>query len=130
MKKKKRFKAVHEVGRTKRSDEILRPIESLKGKTEKALPKLAPGTWQRKMLEENAKALRIAAALLAGEDFETGSCPREDRHAVRRALAAMIDKTEKAMVKFEPGTPHNTLQRNRLKSLRLAKKAFGARFGT
>lgn len=40
------------------------PIASLIGKSEKALGKLAPGSWQHAMLEENLWALRLAAPLL------------------------------------------------------------------
>lgn len=41
------------------------PLASLAGKSEKAREKLKPGTWQHTMLENNLKALDIAALLLA-----------------------------------------------------------------
>lgn len=40
------------------------PIASLAAKCEKARQKLAPGSWQHTMLENNLRALAIAAPLL------------------------------------------------------------------
>lgn len=40
------------------------PIASLVSKSEKVLQKLAPGTWQYSMTENNLKALYIASPLL------------------------------------------------------------------
>ena len=40
------------------------PLASLLSKSEKAQQKLAPGSWQHRMLEENLRALRIASSLL------------------------------------------------------------------
>lgn len=42
----------------------LAPIASLIHKSEKAQQKVAPGTWQHTMLEENLRALRRALPLL------------------------------------------------------------------
>jgi hypothetical protein len=52
------------VANTDELEEVLRPIDSLISKSEKAQQKLAQGTWQHKMLQDNLKALRIASALL------------------------------------------------------------------
>jgi hypothetical protein len=41
-----------------------RVIASLTSKSAKAQQKLAPGTWQHKMLGDNLKALHIASALI------------------------------------------------------------------
>ena len=41
------------------------PLASLISKSEKARQKLSPGTWQRNMLDENLRALHLAAPLLA-----------------------------------------------------------------
>lgn len=102
--------------------EALRPIASLISKSEKAQQKVAPGTWQHTMLRDNLAALHIASALMdehaegAGEDFT----PDELRNALS-ALASMVDRTEKALPKFAPGTPQHSLLRNRLKALRVAE---------
>lgn len=45
-------------------EKALAPITSLISKSEKAQKKLAQGTWQHSMLENNLKALHIALPLL------------------------------------------------------------------
>lgn len=97
-----------------------RPIASLIGKSAKAQQKLAPATWQFKMLQDNLRALRLAEALLVGRtDAATGFAP-DDLEAVLRALASMAAKTEPALAKFRPGTAQHSLSRNRLQALRTA----------
>jgi len=102
------------------------PMASLIGKSEKALQKLPPGTWQHTMLQNNLKALRIAFALLnKGTDGADGFTQAELREA-RAALASMIGKTEKTQAGFSPGTSPHTLQRNRRKALRIAEALMDA----
>jgi HAMP domain-containing protein len=101
--------------------DVLRPIESLISKSEKAERKLAQGTWQHTMLRENLKALRIASALLKKETDDTHSFTRDNLEEALRAFASMIDKTEKAQAKLSSGTPQHTLQQNRLKALRVSE---------
>ena len=100
--------------------EALRPIASLISKSEKAQEKLASGTWQHSMLRDNLKALHIAYALMNEEADDTNSFTRDDLQEALSALDSMIGKTEKAQVKFSPGTSQHTLARNRLKALRIA----------
>ena len=95
--------------------DTLRPLASLISKSAKAQQKLAPGTWQYKMLDDNLRALRRALALLSGKPGAPGDLPE-----ARRALAAMIARTAKALVKFPPGTSQHSLLRNRLRALRRA----------
>lgn len=101
--------------------EALRPIASLIGKSEKAQQKLAPGTWQHTMLEDNLKALRIASALMTEKVHTADDFTRDDLREALRAFASMIGRTEKALAKFSPGTSQHTLQQNRLKALRVAE---------
>jgi hypothetical protein len=101
--------------------EALRPIASLISKSEKAQQKLLPGAWQHNMLRDNLKALRIASALMNKEADETDSFTHNDLKEALRAFASMISKTEKAQAKFSSGTSQHTLQRNRLKALRIAE---------
>ena len=101
--------------------EALRPIASLISKSEKAQQKLAPGTWQHTMLRDNLKALHIASALMEKETEDAESFTRNDLQEALRAFASMISKTDKSQAKFMPGTPQHTLQRNRLKALRLSE---------
>lgn len=95
----------------------LGPIASLARKSEKALEKLAPGTWQHAALRDNLGALRVAERLLGGGERPE---PGELREALR-ACASMIGKAEKAQAMFLPGTSHHALQRNRLGALRVAE---------
>ena len=99
------------------ANHALRPIASLISKSEKAQQKLAAGTWQHTMLRDNLKALHIASALM---NRPTGRFPRDDLQEALRALASMIRKTGSARAKFPHGTSQHTLQRNRLKALRMA----------
>jgi hypothetical protein len=99
----------------------LRPIGSLISKSEKALRKLTPGTWQHTMLRDNLKALRIASALLGNETGDVDCCTRDDLQETLRPLASMISKTEETQTKFPLGTSQYTLLQNRLKALRKAK---------
>ena len=101
--------------------EALRPIASLISKSEKAQQKLAPGTWQHAMLRDNLRALHIASALMNKEPDDTNSFTKTDLQEALRAFASMIIKSDKAYVKFSPGTPQHTLQRNRLKALQIAE---------
>jgi hypothetical protein len=100
--------------------EALQPIASLISKSEKAQQKLAPGTWQHTMLRDNLKALRHASALMNKDSNATNNFTRDDVREALRAFDAMIRKVEKAQAKFLPGTSQHTLQRNRLKALRIA----------
>lgn len=97
------------------------PIASLIGKSEKALRKLTPGTWQHTMLRENLRALRMAWALMSGGGGGAGHFTREDLQEALRAFASMIGRVEKAGAKFLPGSSQHTLQRNRLQALRMAE---------
>jgi hypothetical protein len=101
--------------------EALRPIGSLISKSEKAQQKLTLGTWQHTMLRDNLKALHIASALMSKETDNTNSFTRDELQEALGAFASMISKTDKAQAKFAPGTSQHTLQRNRLKALRLAE---------
>src|SRR5512138_3734565 len=97
-----------------------RPIASLISKSEKAQQKLAPGTWQHTMLRDNLEALHIGSVLMNKETNDTGNFTRVDLQKALRAFASMISKSEQAQAKFLPGTSQHTLQRNRLKALRIA----------
>ena len=101
--------------------EALRPIASLISKSEKAQQKLAPGTWQHVMLRDNIKALKIATALINKETGVASSFIRDELQEALLAFAAMISKAEKARAKFSPGSSQYTLQRNRLKALRIGE---------
>jgi hypothetical protein len=104
----------------KEAEAAFRPIASLIAKSEKAVRKLAPGTWQHAMLRDNLEALHIASSLMA-QDVGPNNVPRANLEKALLALDSMIRKAEQAQAKFAPGTAHYTLQRNRIAALRLAK---------
>ncbi len=101
--------------------EALRPIASLLSKSEKAQQKLAPGTWQHTMLQNNIKALSIASALMKKENHGTDRFTQAELQEAIQAVTSMISKAEKAQAKFMPKTSQHTLQANRLKALRMAE---------
>ncbi len=105
------------------------PIASLLSKSEKAQQKVSSGTWQYMMLEENIRALRIALPLID----EPGDSPvepaPEELDAALVALDSMIDRVANTEKKFASGTSQHSLQRNRLKALRIARLAILARLG-
>ena len=107
--------------------EVLRPLVSLISKSEKALQKLTPGTWQHSMLRDNLKALHIASILMSNRTDPSDRWTRDDLQESLQALASMIGKTVKAKARFSPGTSQHTLLRNRLKSLRLAQQLIQTR---
>lgn len=128
---------------TQELQEALRPIASLISKSEKAQRKLRPGTWQHRMLQENLEALHLAAALMArragcipsgpaggvqaadvpgaGSPEDARAFGREDLQKALTALSSMTRKAEEAQARFAPGTPQHSLQRNRIRALRLAE---------
>ncbi len=101
--------------------EALRPIASLISKSEKAQQKLAPGSWQYAMLRDNLKALHIASALMNEEADDTDSLTQDDLREALCTLASLIGRTEKAQDGCALGTSQHSLQRNRLKALRIAE---------
>ncbi|HEY9639027.1 MAG TPA: PEP/pyruvate-binding domain-containing protein, partial [Coleofasciculaceae cyanobacterium] len=107
---------------TEELQEALQPIASLISKSEKAQQKLSPETWQYTTLRDNLKALRHAFALMNKETNDTDNFTGDDLQETLRAFASMISKTENAQAKFSPGTSQHTLQRNRLKALRIGRK--------
>lgn len=106
---------------TEALQDVLRPLASLLSKSEKAQRKLAPGTWQHTMLQNNLHALRLAVALLGKTPGGTFRTAQADLQAALRAVASMIGRSENAQAKFHPGTAPHTLQRNRLQALRAAE---------
>lgn len=73
------------------------------------------------MLRDTIKALHIASALMNKETDDTDNFAQDDFQEALRAFASMISKIKKTRTTFLPGTPQHTLQRNRLKELRIAE---------
>jgi hypothetical protein len=106
------------------------PIASLLSKSEKAQQKVAPGTWQHAMLQRNIQALRIAVPLIGTPDDDSHGPAPDDLEAALRALDSMIERVADTETKFAPGTSQHTLQRNRLKALRIARAVVVAKLGS
>lgn len=102
--------------------EALGQITSLISKSEKSQQKIAPETWQYKMLRDNLKALRHAAVLITGDTHNKDKFTQDDLHETLRSISSIISKVEKTLLKFLPGTSHHTLQQNRLNALHIAEK--------
>ncbi len=73
------------------------------------------------MLGNNIKALHIASALMNKDTVDPNKFTQDELQEALRALTSMISKTDKARVKFKPGTSQHTLQRNRLKAMQIAE---------
>jgi hypothetical protein len=101
--------------------EALSPIASLIRKSEKARQKLSPATWQHTMPGNNINALHIACALMNSDASAIRAMKRDDLQEAVKAFADMVSRTEKSRTKFLPGTSQHTLQRNRLRALRIAE---------
>ena len=101
--------------------EALRPIASLISKSEKSRTNLRAGTWQHSMLGDNLKALHMASTLMRRGMRSGERWTPDDLRDALQSFASMIGKTEKALARFSLGTPQHTLQRNRLKALRMAR---------
>jgi hypothetical protein len=99
------------------------PIASLLSKSEKAQRKVASGAWQHTMLEGNIRALRVALPLIDVRVRGPVEPAPEDLTAAIVALDSMIDRVANTQTRFAPGTPQHSLQRNRLKALRIARSA-------
>ena len=99
----------------------LGPIASLLDKSEKAQQKLAPATWQHRMLQDNVIALRIASALMGQDSHQEDAFTRQALQDALVALASMISRTERAHLQLRPGSAQHTLQQNRLEALRIAE---------
>jgi len=98
----------------------LEPLASLLRKSEGALPKVPPDSWQSRMLQDNVRALRLAIRIL--EAPTAGAAPG-DLPSALAALDALTSKATEYEGKFRPGTPQHSLQRNRLAALRVARQA-------
>jgi hypothetical protein len=103
------------------------PIASLLGKSEKAQRKVAADTWQHAMLDGNIRALRVALPLIGEADGDSSEPTRDELSLALRALDSMIERVAATETRFAPGTPQRSLQRNRLKALRIARSAVAQR---
>lgn len=103
-------------------ENLLSPIGSLISKSEKAIQKLKPGSWQHTMLTNNLSALQYASKLM-GKNIPTQKNPTSaDILEYLKVMDSMIVKTESAQAKFLPGSAQHSLLTNRLNSFRAARR--------
>jgi hypothetical protein len=98
----------------------LPPITSLISKSEKAILKLKPESWQHIMLTNNLSALQYASKLMSKDESPQKPATKAEISEYLKAFDSMIAKTAAAQLKFSPGTAQHSLLTNRLNSLRAA----------
>lgn len=103
--------------------DIRAPLTSLISKSEKALTKVSPLTWQHDSLLASLEALRLAMHLMEPERDRPSSHSGKALQDALCALSSMMRKTEKAQQKFPSGTAQHTLLANRLAALQAAEAA-------
>lgn len=101
------------------------PIASLLRKSEKAICKLTPGTWQHSMLTENIAALKLALLLMENKMRDATPATMDEITVSIQSIDSMIQKTEKVLHKFLPGTSQYSASRNRLNALQTARDVLG-----
>ena len=108
-------------------EEALRAITSTLRKSEKSLGKLQAGTGQHTTLERGNKAYTIAIDLIKSESesgFPQGAYKiqyaREELEEARQSIISLASRVEKALPKFEEGTPQHTLAVRRIKAFDIA----------
>jgi hypothetical protein len=101
--------------------EARRALESMLRKSEKALAKLAEGSWQHRLTQNNIHGLAVVLSLLAGREAVG------DIGQAREALADMLRRVEKAKATLADGTPQATLAVRRVAALRIGLELVEAR---
>ena len=84
-------------------DTTVRFISSTIGKCEKMQLKFAEGTSQHSLLKNRIKALYISKALIEN-DINVSMYTKEDLEKALPPVVSIINKTEKAQIKYEEGT--------------------------
>ncbi|MFR4997791.1 MAG: hypothetical protein ACLUDK_11300 [Clostridium paraputrificum] len=84
-------------------DETVRFISSTISKCEKMQLKFVEGTSQHSLLKNRIKALYISKALIKN-DINTSMYTKEDLEKALPPVVSIINKTEKAQIKYEEGT--------------------------
>lgn len=102
--------------------EALKAITSSLHKNEKVLTKLSPGSYQHTLMLRSIHAYHIAIHLLQHDLHQTeviGYSEEEAWDAID-FFASSIQKVERMLPKFAPGTSQHTLSIRRIKAFALA----------
>ena len=97
------------------------PIASLISKSEKAQQRVAPGTWQYSMLQNNLNALNMAVCLIRNDSTRLSPFAKDDLEDAQVAVTSMIDRSKNAQAKLGSGTSSHTLLVNRIRALSIAE---------
>lgn len=97
------------------------PLQSLISKSEKALQKLAPGSWQHAMLHDHLAALYLGRDLIRDGPQAAQVHALDALHAALASLATMIGKSETAQARLTMGSAQHTLLKNRIAALEMAR---------
>jgi hypothetical protein len=101
-------------------DNALKVIFSIINECEKMYPKFAKGTSQHTLLKNRIKAMYIAKTLLS-EDNPLEKYTNEDLTEALRPVTSIINKCEKAQLKFSENTSQHTRLNNIIKAMYISK---------
>jgi len=96
-----------------------RAIVSTLAKSEKAVVKLKPGTWQERRTREAITAYRIAITLI---DNEPHTYTKDELTSALASIGEAKRRVENVLPKFAPGTAQHTLALRRIAAFSLAEQ--------
>lgn len=100
--------------------EALKVISSTISKCEDIQPKFKEGTSQHTLLKNRLKAMYISKSLLTYENM-IDEYTNEELIEALRPVTSIINKCEKAQLKFAEGTPHYTRFKNIIDAMNISK---------
>lgn len=100
--------------------EALKVISSIINKCEKIQLKFEEGTSHHTLLKNRIKAMYISKSLITDENLKDKYAKEELIQALKPVIS-IINKCEKAQLKFEEGTSHYNQFKNMIKAMYLSK---------
>ena len=100
--------------------EALRIVSSTISKCEKMQPKFPEGTSQHTLLKNRIKAMYISKSLITDENAMS-KYTKEELIDALRPVSSIINKCEKAQLKFAEGTSHHTRFKNIINAMYISK---------
>lgn len=101
-------------------EEALQVISSTISNCEKMQLKFGEGTSQHTLLKNRIKALYISKALMINENI-MDKYTKEELLAALPPVVSIINKSEKAQLKFKEGTSHYTRLKKIIKAMYISK---------
>jgi len=96
--------------------EALQIVYSIISRCEKTQPSFAEGTPHHTLLKNRIKAMYISKSLITTEN-NRDKYTNEELIEALRPVASIINKCEKAQLKFIQGTSHHTRLKNMIKAM-------------